>query len=52
MLMQLSKRKWIGRSFVYSRILGRLNDVHFTDDTIAVDLMDGRAIIVPLAWYH
>ena len=29
----------------------RVKDVHFTDDTVAVDLMDGRTIIVPLAWY-
>jgi hypothetical protein len=29
----------------------RVKDVHFTDDTIAVDLVDGRKIIVPLAWY-
>jgi hypothetical protein len=28
----------------------QVKDVHFTDDTIAVDLMDGRTI-VPLAWY-
>ena len=29
----------------------RLKGVHFTDDTIAVDLMDGRTIVVPLARY-
>ena len=29
----------------------RVKDVHFTDDTIAVDLIDGRTIVVPLAWY-
>ena len=29
----------------------RVKDVHFTDDTIAVDLVDGRTIVVPLAWY-
>ena len=29
----------------------RLKTVHFTDDTISVDLMDGRTITVPLAWY-
>ena len=28
-----------------------VKDVHFTEDTIAVDLMDGRTIIVPLVWY-
>lgn len=25
--------------------------VHFTEDTLSVDLMDGRMITVPLAWY-
>ena len=25
--------------------------VHFTDDTLSVDLNDGRTITVPLAWY-
>ncbi len=29
----------------------RVRDVHFTEDTLAVDLVDGRTIIVPLAWY-
>jgi Protein of unknown function (DUF2442) len=29
----------------------RAKDVRFTEDTIAVDLIDGRTIIVPLAWY-
>jgi len=29
----------------------RVKDVHFTEDTLAVDLMDGRTIIVPLVWY-
>jgi hypothetical protein len=29
----------------------RVKDVHFTEDTMAVDLVDGRTIIVPLAWY-
>jgi len=28
-----------------------VRDVHFTEDTLAVDLADGRTIIVPLAWY-
>ena len=26
-------------------------DVHFTDDNLSVDLMDGRTITVPIAWY-
>ena len=29
----------------------RVRDVHFTEDTMAVDLADGRTIIVPLVWY-
>ena len=29
----------------------RVKDVHFTEDTLAVDLLDGRTIIVPLVWY-
>ena len=29
----------------------RVADVRVTDDTISVDLFDGRTITVPLAWY-
>ena len=29
----------------------RVKDVHLTDDTLSVDLMDGRTITVPIAWY-
>jgi len=29
----------------------RVVNVHFTNDTISVDLMDGRTITVPLTWY-
>jgi hypothetical protein len=29
----------------------RVADVHCTGDTLTVDLMDGRSISVPLAWY-
>ena len=29
----------------------RVQDVRFTEDTLAVDLLDGRKIIVPLVWY-
>jgi hypothetical protein len=29
----------------------RITDVRFTEDTMAVDLVDGRTITVPLAWY-
>ena len=29
----------------------RVSGVRCTDDTLTVDLMDGRTISVPLAWY-
>jgi len=29
----------------------RVKEVSFTDDTISVELMDGRTITVPLVWY-
>lgn len=29
----------------------RVKDVHFTKETLNVDLADGRTIIVPLSWY-
>lgn len=29
----------------------RVKAVHFTEETISVDLMDGRIITVPLVWY-
>jgi hypothetical protein len=29
----------------------RVKDVHLTEDTLAVDLVDGRTIVVPLASY-
>ena len=29
----------------------RVKDVRFTEDTMAVDLIDGRTISVPLVWY-
>lgn len=29
----------------------RVKDVHFSDDTMSVDLSDGRTITVPLVWY-
>ena len=28
-----------------------MKDVRFTADTMAVDLLDGRTIIVPFVWY-
>lgn len=29
----------------------RVKDVRFTNETISVDLIDGRTITVPLVWY-
>ncbi len=29
----------------------RVRDVSFTDDSLSVDLYDGRRITIPLAWY-
>ena len=29
----------------------RVKDVHFSEDSISVDLVDGRTISAPLAWY-
>lgn len=29
----------------------RVKDVRFTEDSLSVDLMDGRTISVPLLWY-
>jgi len=29
----------------------RVKDAHLTEDTLSVDLMDGRTITVPLVWY-
>lgn len=29
----------------------RVKNVHFTEDTMAVDLLDGRTIVIPLVWY-
>lgn len=29
----------------------RVKNVFFTEETISVDLMDGRTITVPLVWY-
>jgi hypothetical protein len=28
-----------------------VKDVHFSEDTISVDMIDGRTITAPLAWY-
>lgn len=29
----------------------KVKDVRFTEDTLSVDLVDGRTITVPLVWY-
>jgi hypothetical protein len=29
----------------------RVKNVSFTEDTLSVDLIDGRTIVVPLVWY-
>ena len=29
----------------------RITDVRVTDDSLTVDLLDGRTVTVPLAWY-
>ncbi len=29
----------------------RVKDIRFTEDTLVVDLIDGRTISVPLVWY-
>ena len=29
----------------------QVKDVHFTEDSLSVDLIDGRTITVPLAWF-
>lgn len=29
----------------------RVRDVHIDDERLTVELMDGRSIVVPLAWY-
>ena len=29
----------------------RVQNVYFTEDTISVDIIDGRTITVPLVWY-
>ena len=29
----------------------RITDVHVTDDSLSIDLLDGRSLTVPLAWY-
>jgi hypothetical protein len=40
-----------GMTILEPRAGERVKDVHFTEDTISVDLADGRTITAPLAWY-
>ena len=41
-----SVKFWIGPV-----ALARIKDVRFGEDTLSVDLIDGRTIVVPLVWY-
>jgi hypothetical protein len=34
-----------------SKVDERVQNVYFTEDSISVDIMDGRTITVPLVWY-
>ena len=46
----LEKRK--GMSILVSEIQAvKAQEVNITDDTLSIDLDDGRTILVPLAWY-
>jgi hypothetical protein len=38
-------------SATMTQILPRIMEVHITDDTLSVDLEDGRTIAVPVGWY-
>jgi hypothetical protein len=38
-------------SFSASSAAERVLDVQFTDDSLSINLRDGRVISVPLAWY-
>ena len=42
----------IGKSFSRANSQpARARDVHVTDDAIQVELLDGRTVVTPLAWY-
>ena len=41
----------LGMSISAIRADERVKDVHVTEETISVDLMDGRTITVPIVWY-
>lgn len=38
-------------SFTEPKVGERVKDVRVADDALSVDLIDGRTITVPLAWY-
>jgi hypothetical protein len=41
----------VGMSISAIQTDARVKNVFFTEETISVDLMDGRTIVVPLIWY-
>lgn len=41
----------LGMGILALRADERVSNIFFTEDTMSVDLMDGRSISVPLAWY-
>jgi len=43
--------KWHGMATLEPKSGERVRDLHINDDTIGVDLFDGRTITVPLAWF-
>ena len=50
--MNISNIYWIsGMNTLAHKIDERVEAVHFTRDSLVVDLMDGRSISVPLSWY-
>jgi Protein of unknown function (DUF2442) len=53
-MSQMSRRKiyWrLGMGILAIRADERVKNVYFTEETVSVDLMDGRIITVPLVWY-
>ena len=40
-----------GRSILAVGADERVRDVHLTEDTLTVDIMDGRTLSIPLAWF-
>jgi hypothetical protein len=53
-MSQMSRRKiyWrLGMGILAIRADERVKNVYFTEETVSVDLMDGRIITVPLVWH-